>query len=688
MSPVRIKDHWREQRIFERRALFAGAMMLILALALLGRLYLLQVIRNEYYAALSQENRVRTDPIPAARGLIMDRYGEVIASNQPTFQLELVPDEVPDLAGSLRGLVRLGLLQSEDIPELIRTIKSRRNFDNVPIRLHLSDDEVARFAVRRFEFPGIDITPEEARWYPEGSLAVDAMGYVGTISEKDLAHIDRAAYAGTAVIGKTGVEATFEKRLHGANGFRQILVDAQGRPVQKPGVFARDLEMKAPVPGDDLILSLDLKIQRVAEAALAGKEGAVVAIDPDSGDIIALVSSPGFDPNLFARGITVKEYADLASDPNRPLYDRALRGEYSSGSTIKPALALGALTDGVIDPDKTIYCPGWYHLPGARHIWHDANHERHGAVNLDYAIAQSCDVYFYGVAHEMGIDRISSWLPLFGFGRPTGIDIGGEKPGLVPSRAWKEAHFANPANKVWFPGETVNLGIGQGYFLVTPLQLAHYASILATRGHIWRPRLVAGVRSPDTGKIEWLPPVYEGYLSNISADSWNRVVHGMIGATTYPPPRQGTAWAPMRGSVYTIAGKTGTDQVVNEAVTGNLGEEHGFNKIKEQYRDNAWFIAFAPAEAPRIAIAVIVEHAGYGSDSAAPVARKVMDAYLLGADGKLLPAAPRGPYSEPLDLKPQKAPSLPALPAPAPPAPQQVADNPHAGVPASAAPAH
>jgi penicillin-binding protein 2 len=678
MSPVRIKDHWREQRIFERRSFFAAATMALLALALVGRLYLLQVSRHDYYSALSQENRVRTDPIPAARGLILDRNGEVIASNQPTFQLELIPDEVPDLADSLHRLVKLGLLQAEDIPELIRTIKSRRTFDNVPIRLHLSDEEVARFAVRRFEFPGIDITPEEARWYPEGSLAVDAMGYVGTISEKDLAHIDRAAYAGTAVIGKTGVESAFEKQLHGANGFRQILVDAQGRPVPKPGVFGRDLEAKAPRPGDDAILSLDLKVQKVAETALSGLEGAVVAIDPNTGDIIALASEPGFDPNLFARGITEKQYAGLEGDPNRPLYDRALRGEYSSGSTIKPAMALGALTDGVLNPDKPIYCPGWYHLPGARHIWHDANHERHGETNLDLAIARSCDVYFYGVAHEMGIDRISEWLPLFGFGRPTGVDIGGEKPGLVPSRAWKAAHFANPADKVWFPGETVNLGIGQGYFLVTPLQLAHYTSILATRGRIWRPRLVTGMRNPETGRIAWLPPVYEGYLSNISADSWNRVIHGMIGATTYTGAHLGTAYWPMRGTPYIVAGKTGTDQVVREAVTGNLSEEHGFQKITKQFRDNAWFIAFAPAEAPRIAVAVIVEHAGFGSTGAAPVARKVMDAYLLGADGKMLPAAPRGPYSEPTHLKPRTERSLPAFPPPTPPpAGQQVADRAH-----------
>jgi penicillin-binding protein 2 len=427
MSPVRIKDHWREQRIFDRRAIFAGALMALLALALFGRLYLLQVTRHEYYSALSQENRVRTDPIAAARGLIMDRFGEVIASNQPTFQLELIPDEVPDLSGSLRRLATLGLLQADDIPELIRTIKSRRSFDNVPIVLHLSDDQVARFAVRRYEFPGIDITPQEARWYPEGSLAVDAMGYVGTISEQDLAHIDRAAYAGTAVIGKTGVEAAFEKQLHGTNGFRQILVDAQGRPVQKPGVFAKDLEVRAPTPGDDVILSLDLKVQKVAEAALAGQEGAVVAIDPNNGDIIALVSSPSFDPNLFARGINEQQYHALTDDPQRPLFNRALRAQLPSGSTIKPALALGALTDGVVDPDQEVLSPYSYHLPGSRHLYHNANHENCGRVDLSAAIIVSCDVYFYRLAHEMGIDRISTWLPHFGFGQPTGIDIGGEQ---------------------------------------------------------------------------------------------------------------------------------------------------------------------------------------------------------------------------------------------------------------------
>jgi penicillin-binding protein 2 len=660
MSPVRIKDHWREQRIFDRRTLFAGAVMTVLALALLGRLYLLQVVRHDYYSTLSQANRVRTDPIPAARGLILDRHGEVIASNQPTFQLELVPDEVPDIKGSLARLAKLGLLQREDIPDLLRTIRSRRPFDSVPIKLHLSDDEVARFAVHRYEFPGVDIKPRQARWYPDGPLAVDAVGYVGTINEQDLKHINAAAYAGTAVIGKTGVEAAYEKALHGTNGFRQILVDAQGRPVQRPGVFAKDLEVKAPVPGDDVILSLDLKVQRVAEQLLAGRPGAVVALNPWNGDVIALASSPGFDPNLFARGISERQYHALMNDPERPLFNRALRAQLPSGSTIKPALALGALTDGVVDAKLPVYSPWAYHLPGSRHLYHNAMHENCGSVDLAQAIVVSCDVYFYRLAHEMGIDRIGAWLPNFGFGRPTGIDIPGEQSGLSPSRAWKASHFRNPTQRVWFPGDTVILGIGQGYFLVTPLQLAHYVSIIATRGLSFAPRLVTGLRNPHTGSIHWKRPILDGDLAMISPASWNTVVQAMVGVTSNP---RGTAYWQMRGSPYAIAGKTGTAQVVAETAKGAANErEYGKDKTLERLRDDAWFIAFAPADSPRIAVAVLVEHAGWGDLEAAPIARKVMDAYLLGPDGKLLPSPGRGRFSPPRGITPRTVPGVPLAP--------------------------
>ncbi len=658
MPPVRIKDHWHEQRLFDRRVWLAGVLMALAGLGVLGRLYYLQIVRHDYYTQLSQANGVRTEPIAAARGLILDRNGEIIASNQPTFDLVLTPDEVPNLRGALARLVKLGLLQAEDVPDLIRTIKSHQSFDTVPIRLHLSDEEVARFAARRFEFPGIDISPRQARWYPFGPLAVDAVGYVGTISANDLKHIDQAAYAGTAVIGKTGVEAAYEKQLHGTNGYRQILVNALGRPVQRPGALGRELHVEPPTPGDDVILSLDLKVQRVAESLLNGHDGAVVALNPWNGDVIAMASSPSFDPNLFARGISEKEYRALLEDPRQPLFNRALRAELPSGSTIKPALALGALTDGVIDAHQEVLAGYAYHLPGSGHLYHNAMHEYCGPMTMRTAIIMSCDVYFYRLAHLMGIDRISAWLPNFDFGRPTDIDIPGELPGLVPSRTWKATRFRNPAQREWFPGDTVILGIGQGYFLTTPLQLAHYTAMLAARGLNFRPRLVTGIRNSRTGRIHWKRPVLQGNLTQISAASWTVIVKAMIGVTTKP---RGTAYYQLRDSTYPIAGKTGTAQLVSEQAKGASNEES--YKVKgtlEKLRDDAWFIAFAPADNPRIAVAVLDEHAGWGSTGAAPIARKVMDAYLLGPDGKLRPDPGRGPFSEPARLRARVLPGVSA----------------------------
>ena len=658
MSPVRIKDHWHEQRLFDRRVWFTGALMVLAALAVLGRLYYLQISRHGYYSQLSEANGVRTEPIAAARGLILDRNGEVIASNRPTFDLVLTPDEVPHLRASLGRLARLRLLQAGDIPDLIRTIRSHQSFDTVPIRLDLSSEEVARFAVRRYEFPGVDISPRQARWYPFGSLAVDAVGYVGTISPSDLKHINQAAYAGTAVIGKTGVEAAYEAQLHGINGYRQILVNALGRPVQRPGALGRELHVEPPVPGDDVILSLDLKLQRLAEQLLKGHDGAVVALNPWNGDVIAMASSPSFDPNLFARGISEKEYRALVDDPRQPLFNRALRAELPSGSTIKPGLALGALTDGVIEPHQRVFAAYAYHLPGSAHLYHNAMHEFCGWMTLRTAIIMSCDVYFYRLAHLMGIDRIASWLPNFGFGHPTGIDIPGELPGLVPSRAWKAAHFSNPAQREWFPGDTVILGIGQGYFLTTPLQLAHYTAMLATRGLNFRPRLVTGIRDPRTGKIHWKRPVLQGNLTQISAASWKVIVKAMVGVTTKP---RGTAYWEMHNSSYPIAGKTGTAQLVSEQAKGASNEgSYNKNGTLEKLRDDAWFIAFAPAQNPRIAVAVLDEHAGWGSTGAAPIAHKLMDAYLLGPDGKLLPDPGRGPLSEPAGLRPRVVPGVSA----------------------------
>jgi penicillin-binding protein 2 len=627
MPAVRIKDHWREQRMFDQRALVAAVLMALATIGLVVRLYSLQVSSHDKYAELSQGNRVRNEPIPAARGLIVDRHGEVIAGNQPAYQLELVPEEVANVAQTLASLVEIGLIRAEDVEELERTIESSRRFDSVPIRLRMSDEDVARFAVRRFEFPGLDIKTRQTRWYPNAGLAVHALGYVGAISEQDLKHIDRATYAGTSLIGKLGVESAYEHELHGTNGFREVLVNAQGRSVERQGAFVPDLRVKPPSPGDDLVLSIDLKIQRVAETALAGHRGAVVALNPNNGDVLALVSLPGFDPTLFGRGITAREYGTLQNDIDKPLLNRALRGTYPPGSTIKPAMALAGLTYHVVDPQARKYCAGAFHLPGSAHVFREYHNEKHGYVDLDDAIAHSCDVYFYGLADVLGIDRIATFLAPFGFGRLTGIDISGEKPGILPSREWKAKTFSKPADQIWFPGETVNFGIGQGYLNVTPLQLAHYAGIIAMRGKVWKPRLVAAYRDSQ-GLLHEVPPQSDGEVAGVSADDWARVVHGMVGVTQH-----GTAAAIGLHAPYVFAGKTGTAQVFTVA----QNERYNASAINERLRDHSWFIAFAPADEPRIAIAVLQENGGAGASAAAPIARKVLDAYLLDEEGKVKP---------------------------------------------------
>jgi penicillin-binding protein 2 len=628
MPAVRIKDHWREQRLFDQRSLICAAIMGLATVGLITRLFVLQVSHHGYYSELSQGNRVRTEPIPAARGLILDRNGEVVAGNQPAYQLELVPEEVPDVDKTLAALVQLNLIRAEDVDEIERTIDSSRVFDSVPIRLRMSDEDVARFAVRRFEFPGLDIKTRQTRWYPNGDLAVHALGYVGAISEQDLKHIDRAAYAGTSLIGKLGVESAYEHELHGRNGFREVLVNARGRSVERQGALVSSLRTKAPSAGDDLLLTIDLKVQRVAENALAGHRGAVVALDPNNGDVIALVSLPGFDPTMFGRGITAAEYGVLQSDIDHPLFNRALRGTYPPGSTVKPVIALAGLTYHVVDPQAHRFCAGSFHLPGSSFIYREYHNEHHGAVDLDDAIARSCDVYFYGLANEIGVDRISAFMAPFGFGKPTGIDISGEKAGILPSKEWKQKAFSRPADRVWFPGETVSFGIGQGYLTVTPLELAHYVSVIATRGRIWKPRLVAAYRDPRTGQMRRIAPVSDGEVYGVAAEDWQRVVHGMIGVT-----QRGTAAAIGLHAAYTFAGKTGTAQVFTVA----RNEKYNASTISERLRDHSWFIAFAPADAPRIALAVLEENGGAGASAAAPIARKVLDSYLLEADGKVKP---------------------------------------------------
>jgi penicillin-binding protein 2 len=666
---VRIKDHWKELRMFEQRSLVAGAIIGLLTLALCARLFLLQVVRHDYYAQLSQGNKVRIEPIPAARGLMLDRNGVLLAGGQPAYQLELVREEVPNLDATLHRLVGIGMLSNEELPDVRRTILSRRTFDSVPIRLRMSDEDVARFAVRRFDFPGVDIKTRQTRAYPFGALAVHALGYVGAISEQDLQRIDSAAYAGTTLIGKLGVESAYEDQLHGTNGFREILVNAQGRSVDKFGVLPPQLRTQAPAAGQDLILTLDLKIQQAAEQGLGDHRGAVVAIDPRNGDVLALASRPGFDPNQFARGLTRAEYAGLADDIDKPLLNRALRGTYPSGSTIKPVLGLAALTDRTIEATTKVFCNGEFYLPGSRHVWRADKDEPRGWLDLSEAISRSSDVYFYRLASTLGIDRMAGFLERFGYGQPTGIDVAGEKAGLLPSPEWKRKAFKRPEDQVWFPGETVNLGIGQGYILVTPLQIAHVAGILAERGGNFRPRLVKGMRDA-AGHVRWLAPAKGAPITGVSDADWRVVTDAMIG-TTRCDKYCGTAWIAFKGAAYQAAGKTGTAQVYTVAQNA----KYNAKTVSDTLRDHAWFVAFAPAEAPRIAVAVLVENAGFGSSNAAPIARKVMDTYLLGPDGKLADPDERGPEQQTLPATTPDTKTAATGAAPPPPAEQSRPDR-------------
>jgi penicillin-binding protein 2 len=629
---VRIKDHWGEQRLFIGRTMFAAIATVVLLVTVIGRLFWLQVVRHEYFADLSQGNRVRLEPLPPDRGLIYDRNGVVIAENTPAFQLELIPEQVANVGDTLRRLAAIGLIESDQVSALERLIRAGRKFEAVPLRLSLSDADIATFAVRQFEFPGVEIQTRLARWYPYGAAAAHALGYVAAISEDDLKHINADEYAGSQVIGKTGLENSYETQLHGTGGFRQVLVNAQGRHVDRLGSGTVKLDTRQPRAGSDLFLGLDIRVQKVAEDALAGHRGALIAIDPNSGDVIALASVPSFDPNKFTRGISGPEYVALRDDIDRPLFNRALRGAYPPGSTVKPLMALAGLEYNVIDPHATRYCHGYYQLPGSSRRYRDWKKEGHGTVDMRHAIATSCDVYFYGLAEVLGIERVHDAMSGFGFGRPTGIDIAGERPGLMPSEEWKQQTY----KQAWYPGETVIVGIGQGYMLATPLQLAHAAAIVAAHGHGFRPRLVTGVRDPITRAVKTLPTLAEPVVDIKNPANWDVAIEGMEMVTE----AGGTASAVQRGAGYKIAAKTGTAQVFS------LGQNEKYNAsaVDERLRDHALFIAFAPAEAPKLALAVLVENGGHGGSVAAPIARRVFDAFLLNKfDNAGVPAGPPDP---------------------------------------------
>jgi penicillin-binding protein 2 len=626
-----LKDHWQEQRLFLSRVIAAAVIVLLLAGVLVTRLVQLQVIDYERFSELSQGNRFRIEPLPPTRGIIYDRNGIVIAENRPQWELVAVREQIDDLDRTLRSLEELELIDPSERTTLRDLLRSHRSFERVKLS-NLTEEEAATFAVRRHLFSGVDIQEALSRYYPFGESAAHAIGYVGSISTADLERIDRRNYSGTSHIGKTGVERAYEERLHGAVGYRQQVVNAQGRVLFDPATAARmggggidpnGLETKTPVPGDNVVLALDMRLQLAAQDALQDMRGAVVAIDPRNGDVLALVSTPSFDPNRFATGLSRADFVALNTDPDKPLYNRALSGVYPPGSTIKPFLALAALQTEAMTPTEEKYCPGHFRLPGQTHRYRDWRPQGHGNLDMHSAIVQSCDVYFYHLAVAMGIDAMAEGLRSFGFGAPVGLDISGEGAGVVPSREWKAKQFQRREDKIWFPGETVITGIGQGYMLVTPVQLAHAGATFAARGQRFAPRLMIGTENALTREVNYTDPVALESVGDHDPEHWRIVHDAMVGVTSEP---RGSARAPMQGTPYAVAGKTGTAQVIGIA----QGERYREEDIDERLRDHGLFVAFAPAEAPRIALGIVVENGGGGSRAAAPVARKVFDAYFAG----------------------------------------------------------
>jgi penicillin-binding protein 2 len=625
-----IKDHHSEKQLFVARVILAAVVSILLLGIVIARLVQLQVVEHEIYAEQSQGNRVRIEAVPPTRGLIFDRGGRVLAENLPAYQLELIPEQVPDLEDTLNRLAYIGLIEKEDIPRFNGLSRSGPRFKPITLRFRLTDEEIANFAIQKPRFPGVDLQPRLVRHYPDGELVAHAVGYVGALSTADLQRLDEAAYAGTSHTGKTGIEHFNEDLLHGEVGFRQVVTNALGRqvPVETRDFEDSDPASQNPSPGDNIYVSLDLDLQRVAANSLEGRRGAIVAIDPNNGEILALFSSPSFDPNAFATGMSSSEYNALQSDEDRPLFNRAVRGTYPPGSTIKPMLSLAALEVGATNLTRRSVCIGYYSLPGSTHRYRDWRPQGHGEVDLHDAIEQSCDVYFYEISRDIGIDNMHRYLRQFGLGISTGLDMAGEAGGLVPSREWKRKAFSERADQVWFPGETIIASIGQGYMLATPLQLASATATLAMRGQRFKPHMVAAFEDPLTGRRTLIAPEP---LPPVDIDDefyWQNVIGAMHDVMQSPT---GTARAAGLGAPYQMAGKSGTAQVFTVAQE----EKYDEDEIDERLRDHALFIAFAPLEEPRIAVAVIIENGSSGSRIAAPVARAVMDKYLGYSDDAL-----------------------------------------------------
>jgi len=627
-KPV-IKDVHRERAMFASRMLFLVLVVFMLTGMLFLRAYSLQVIEYGHYSTLAKENRVRLTPMAPSRGLIYDRRGNLLAENQTAFNLEIIPGRVKNLGNTLLQLSKVLEVSNAEIVKFHKLRRTVPSFQSVALLYNLSDEEVALFSLARDRFAGVEVVPRLQRFYPYGALTAHAIGYVGRINQRELETLDKRNYRGTNHIGKTGVEKYYEDQLHGQAGIREEEINSKGR-------YIRTLEQQPPVAGDGLVLSLDTRLQKVlADAFDEGQTGSAIAIDPRNGEVLAAVSVPSYDSNLFVNGISIKNYAKLRDDPERPLFNRMALGQYPPGSTIKPVTALAGLVNGVIPADKKFYAGPFYTLPNAKRKYRDWRKSGHGWVDMSQAITQSCDVYFYDLSFKVGIDRLHDMYAKFGLGLPSGIDLVGEKTGINPSQAWKKNKFG----QVWFPGETIIAGIGQGYVLTTPLQLAAMTTCIAGRGRCTKPTFLKS-RFSSQKDPQKLTDSNIRVIEGLSAEYWDTIIDGMNNVTSAP---NGTARRAFEGSSYTSGGKTGTAQVFGLAED----EEYDAQKLKRKLRDHSLYIGFAPLHDPVIAVAVIVEHGGHGSRVAAPIARKIMDAWL---DPKRLPV--------PTPLTPELPPKL------------------------------
>ncbi|MGB1237546.1 MAG: penicillin-binding protein 2 [Pseudomonadales bacterium] len=621
---ARFKDHPEERRTFSFRAIIAFLLVLLAMGGLMSRMYYLQVIENDRYRGLSDNNRIQLKPEKPSRGLIYDRNGTLIADNRPSYSVTVLKEQagkqIDQVIADVGNIIELS---ASDIERFNKRLKRRRRpYESVLLRSRLSDAEIAKLAVNTHRLPGVRVESDLIRYYPYGETLVHAMGYVGRINERELQRVDERNYSATNYIGKLGIEKFYEDILHGTVGMQKVETNARGRVM-------RVLEEVEPVPGRDLQLSIDLKLQQVTEKLLQGEKASVVAIDPKTGGILALVSTPGYDPNLFVTGISNKDYSALRDSSELPLFNRAIRGGYPPGSTIKAITAMAAIDTDSVPVTHTVYDPGWYTIANDRYKrkYRDWKRGGHGKVDVNLAIAQSCDVWFYDAGNKTGVDNMSSYLEQFGFGAVTSVDLPEAIPAILPTKAWKKKRYKQP----WYPGDSINLSIGQGYLVATPLQLATSAMILANRGKWHQPRMLMGYRETnERGEVVLIDPpapdkpVPQDVKVNNEA-IWDVVIKGMVDVVN---GKRGTARKIGADAPYTIAGKTGTAQVVGI----KQGERYDASKLEKRFQDHALFIAFAPVEDPKIALAVVVENGGGGSSTAAPLARKVLDAYLLGVD--------------------------------------------------------